>query len=376
MARGAQGPRHRRHGDEFVSETAEQGGLQVRGIRHSFGQEEVLRDIDLDVADGEFVTFLGPSGCGKTTLLRVIAGFIEPSAGTVAIGGRTMNSVRPHRRPVNMVFQRPTLFPHLDVFENVAFGLRVDRLLKEEIDERIGWALDLVRMPGYEGRRASELSGGQLQRVALARALVKRPRVLLLDEPLSALDLKIRLEMEVELRRVHRETGASWIYVTHDQREALALSDRIAVFEHGHIDQLADPTTIYRRPASAYAASFVGNANVLACEVEGHDAACVARIAGVVMPVGEAGLSGPAWLVLRPENVQVQAAAEVEHGLSAVVQDVAFRGVAFSYQLAVAGLDDPVKAEVPAGAQHPLEIGSEVQVAWDGDAAIILPRET
>ena len=285
-----------------MSERTEQGGLQVRGISHSYGQQQVLRDIDLDVADGEFVTFLGPSGCGKTTLLRVIAGFIEPSAGTVSIGGRDMAAVKAYRRPVNMVFQRPTLFPHLDVYENVAFGLRVDRLPKEEVDERVGWALELVRMPGYEARSASELSGGQMQRVALARALVKRPRVLLLDEPLSALDLKIRLEMEVELRRVHRETGASWIYVTHDQREALALSDRIAVFEHGHIDQLADPTTIYRRPASAYAASFVGNANVLACEVEGDGAACVARIAGVTMPVGEAGLTGPAWLVHPPRE--------------------------------------------------------------------------
>jgi ABC-type Fe3+/spermidine/putrescine transport system ATPase subunit len=215
-----------------------------------------------------------------------------------------------------------------------------------------------------------------MQRVALARALVKRPRVLLLDEPLSALDLKIRLEMEVELRRVHRETGASWIYVTHDQREALALSDRIAVFEHGRIDQLADPTTIYRRPASAYAAGFVGNANVVACEVEGDGAACVARIGGVAMPVGEAGLSGPAWLVLRPENVQVRAAAEGPQAVAATVRDVAFRGVGFSYQLAVDGLDDPVKAEVPASSEHPLEIGSDVSVSWQGDAAIVLPRET
>ena len=286
-----------------------------------------------------------------------------------------MAAVKAYRRPVNMVFQRPTLFPHLDVYENVAFGLRVDRLPKEEVDERVGWALELVRMPGYEARSASELSGGQMQRVALARALVKRPRVLLLDEPLSALDLKIRLEMEVELRRVHRETGASWIYVTHDQREALALSDRIAVFEHGHIDQLADPTTIYRRPASAYAASFVGNANVLACEVEGDGAACVARIAGVTMPVGEAGLTGPAWLVIRPENVQVTTATGAGDGVTAVVRDVAFRGVGFSYQLAVAGLDEAIKAEVPASPEHPLAIGSEVRVTWQGETAIILPRE-
>jgi ABC-type Fe3+/spermidine/putrescine transport system ATPase subunit len=359
-----------------MSQAVDQGGLQVRGVSHSYGQQQVLRDIDLDVADGEFVTFLGPSGCGKTTLLRIIAGFVEPTAGTVTIGGQDMGSVRSHRRPVNMVFQRPTLFPHLDVFENVAFGLRVDRLPKDEVSERVGWALELVRMPEYADRRASELSGGQMQRVALARALVKRPRVLLLDEPLSALDLKIRLDMEVELRRVHRETGASWIYVTHDQREALALSDRIAVFDQGHIDQLADPTTIYRRPASAYAASFVGNANVLACEVEGEGDAGVAQIAGVSMPVGNAGLNGSAWLVLRPENVQVHSGPPGGPGLPGVVRDVAFRGVGFSYQLDVPGLDDPIKAEVPAGPEHPVAIGSDVQVSWQGDAAIILPRET
>jgi ABC-type Fe3+/spermidine/putrescine transport system ATPase subunit len=336
----------------------------------------VLRDVNLEIPAGEFVTFLGPSGCGKTTLLRVIAGFIEPTAGTIAIGGRDFTDVRPHRRPVNMVFQRPTLFPHLDVFENVAFGLRVDGMGKAEVAERVAWALALVRMPGYEGRRASELSGGQMQRVALARALVKRPSVLLLDEPLSALDLKIRLEMEVELRRVHRETGATWVYVTHDQREALALSDRIAVFDHGRIDQLADPTTIYRRPATPYAASFVGNANVVECEVEADAAGGrVARLADHAIAVGADAPVGPAWLVLRPENVGVGAAGQGESSLEAVVADVAYRGTAFSYQLQVAGLERPIKAEVAATPKHPLEIGSQVRIGWQPDAAIVLGRE-
>jgi ABC-type Fe3+/spermidine/putrescine transport system ATPase subunit len=350
----------------------EKGGLQVRGVSHAYDEQMVLRDVDLEVADGEFVTFLGPSGCGKTTLLRVIAGFIEPTRGTVSIGGEEMTDVRPHRRPVNMVFQRPTLFPHLDVFENVAFGLRVDKLPKEEVAERVGWALDLVRMPGYEKRRAAELSGGQMQRVALARALVKRPSVLLLDEPLSALDLKIRLEMEVELRRVHRETGATWVYVTHDQREALALSDRIAVFEHGRIDQLADPMTIYRAPATPFAAGFVGNANVLPCEVKGKGKSCAALLPASEMPVADPGLTGPAWLVLRPESIQVKAGGD---GVSAKVRDVAFRGTGFSYRLEVGGLEDLVKAEVASGPEHPIELGADVSVAWSPDAAIILPRE-
>lgn len=353
-----------------MSDQPESGGLQVEGIRHSFGSQQVLRGIDLDVSDGEFVTFLGPSGCGKTTLLRVIAGFLQPTEGTVRIAGREMTNVPPHRRPVNMVFQRPTLFPHLDVHDNVAFGLRVDGTSKAEIDELVSWALELVRMPEYEQRRASELSGGQMQRVALARALVKRPSVLLLDEPLSALDLKIRLEMEVELRRVHRETGATWLYVTHDQREALALSDRIAVFDRGRIDQLADPTTIYRKPATPYAAGFVGNANVIACDVEGGKA----RIAGVEVPVDPQIPAGPAWMVLRPELLRIGAGDHSGPSLNATVHDVAYRGTAFSYLLEVPGLEQMVKAEVPDGPGHPLEIGARAGVSWEDDSAIVLAR--
>jgi ABC-type Fe3+/spermidine/putrescine transport system ATPase subunit len=351
------------------------GRLEVRGVTHSYGREPVLHGVDLEVADGEFVTFLGPSGCGKTTLLRVIAGFIEPTEGTVAVGGRDVTRESAHRRPVNMVFQRPTLFPHLDVFENVAFGLRVDRLPKAEIQERVRWALELVRMPGFERRRASELSGGQMQRVALGRALVKRPRVLLLDEPLSALDLKIRLEMEAELRRVHRETGATWVYVTHDQREALALSDRVAVFDDGRIDQLADPMTIYRRPATPYAARFVGDANVLPCDVDASGAEPVARLAGAVVAVPGGAPSGPGWLVLRPEHLSVERGNSGPRSVPAVVRDVAFRGTAFSYQLEVPGLGELLKAEVPAGAGHPFDVDAEVNVGWAEDAALVLPRE-
>jgi ABC-type Fe3+/spermidine/putrescine transport system ATPase subunit len=272
-----------------------------------------------------------------------------------------------------MVFQRPTLFPHLDVFENVAFGLRIDRLAKSELEDRVRWALELVRMPGYEQRRASELSGGQMQRVALARALVKRPRVLLLDEPLSALDLKIRLQMESELRRVHRETGATWVYVTHDQREALALSDRIAVFEHGRIDQLADPVTVYRRPATPYAARFVGDANVLPCEVDAAGGEPTVRLAGAAIGV-RSEERGPAWLVLRPEHLRVQTRGANTRSVAAIVRDVAFRGTAFSYQLEVNGIEEPLKAEVPAGSGLPFELGAEVSVDWAEDAAILLPR--
>jgi ABC-type Fe3+/spermidine/putrescine transport system ATPase subunit len=351
------------------------GSLKVSGVSHSYGREMALEGVDLDVRDGEFVTFLGPSGCGKTTLLRIIAGFIDPTAGSVSIGGRDLSGVSAHRRPVNMVFQRPTLFPHLDVFENVAFGLRIDRTDKDEVSARVSEALALVRLDGYERRRASELSGGQMQRVALARALVKRPRVLLLDEPLSALDLKIRLEMEGELRRVHRETGATWIYVTHDQREALALSDRVAVFDHGHIDQLATPIEIYRRPATPFAARFVGDANVIACEVVNGSSAPVARLEGADVPLHDTGLqTGPAWLVVRPEHVRIAPSAGDGANVPAVVRDVAFRGTAFSYRLDVPGLAEPLKAEVAATPEHPYEVGAAVAIGWMPNAGIVLPR--
>ncbi len=241
--------------------------VRLEGITHRFGPETVLEDVSLDIAPGELLTLLGPSGCGKTTLLRIVAGFERPSEGRVLIDGEDVTSLPANRRPTNLVFQRPTLFPHLDVFANVAFGLQVARVSRAEQRERVARALALMRLEGYEKRRSHELSGGQMQRIALARALVNRPAVLLLDEPLSALDLKIRLEMEVELRRVHRETGATFVYVTHDQREAMALSDRLVVMNQGRVEQVGQPTEVYSSPASVFAAQFVGNANVLPVEV-------------------------------------------------------------------------------------------------------------
>ncbi len=332
-----------------------------------YGPVTALDDVSLDIADGELLTLLGPSGCGKTTLLRAIAGFIRPNVGSVLLGGVNVTGVPPHKRPVNMVFQRPTLFPHLDVAGNVAFGLRIARVSRAEQAQRVQEALTLVRLDEYGDRRAHELSGGQMQRVALARALVNRPQVLLLDEPLSALDLKIRLEMEVELRRVHRETGATFVYVTHDQREALALSDRIAVFDAGRLIQVGTPHDIYRRPATPFAARFVGDANVIAVDA----------VAGAVQ-VGEArlsidgALSGPVWLVLRPEVVGVAPGAEGP--LLGTVADVAFRGTGFTYRIDVPGLADPVKAEVAGG--QPLKVGSTVSLRIDPASCLLLPRET
>jgi spermidine/putrescine transport system ATP-binding protein len=354
-----------------------QAALSVRGVTHSYGGDFALADVDLEVPKGEFLTFLGPSGCGKTTLLRIVAGFIRPTRGNVLLDGVDVTRVPAHKRPVHMVFQRPTLFPHLDVFENVAFGLRVAGLTKPDITRRVGEALELVRLDGFERRRSAELSGGQMQRIALARAVVNRPPVLLLDEPLSALDLKIRLEMEVELRRVHREIAATFVYVTHDQREALALSDRIAVFDNGRIDQLATPADIYTRPATPFAARFVGDANVLPCEVVAEPGACAALLGGVSVPLDADTIQtrGPAWLVVRPEAVRFADATAVNGtGMRGRVRDVAYRGTAFTYRVEIPGMLELVKAEIPADAGPPVEVGGEVGLRWDRSAAAVLAR--
>jgi ABC-type Fe3+/spermidine/putrescine transport system ATPase subunit len=349
--------------------------LVLERITHRYGGLAALTDVSLEIAEGELVTLLGPSGCGKTTLLRIIGGFVRPTEGRVILQGRDVTRVPAHRRPVNMVFQRSALFPHLDVFENVAFGLRVARAAAGDVERRVAEALALVRLSGFARRRAHELSGGQMQRVALARALVNRPRVLLLDEPLSALDLAIRLEMEAELRRVHRETGATFVYVTHDQREALALSDRIVVLDQGRVEQAGSPDEIYRRPASPFAARFVGDANVIPVEVVARNGSrATIELAGrqLSAPCDSELEPGRAWLVLRPELVRVSLGAA--GSITGIVRDLAFRGSGFTCRLEVAGLAEPVKAEVTADAGRPLTLGAQVGITWEEEAVCLLAR--
>jgi ABC-type Fe3+/spermidine/putrescine transport system ATPase subunit len=352
--------------------------VRLAGVSHRFGEVTALDHIDLDVRDGELLTLLGPSGCGKTTLLRIIAGFERPTTGRVLLGGEDVTDRPAHRRATNMVFQRSTLFPHLDVFGNVAFGLQVAGVGRAEQRERVRKALALVRLEGYEKRRSHELSGGQMQRVALARALVNQPQVLLLDEPLSALDLKIRLDMEAELRRVHRATGATFVYVTHDQREAMALSDRIVVMNDGCVEQIGLPAEVYSRPASTFAAKFVGDANVLPVEVQdvsGEDASVTlaARRRQVSCPGAR---RGPAWLVLRPEAVQVVRldGEPAPDELAGLVRDVAFRGTGFQYRIAVDALETELKAEAPASTPE-MAVDERVTVDWTPSACWLLPRD-
>ena len=275
--------------------------LEIREVAKRFGAREVLKSISLDIAAGEFLTLLGESGSGKTTLLRLIAGFEQPTAGEICMGGERLDTLPPYKRRVNTVFQHYALFPHLNVHNNVAYGLRARNTPKSEIGGRVEEALRMVKMSEYAAAWPSKLSGGQQQRVALARALVNRPQLLLLDEPLSALDANLRIQMRGELKALQREVGIAFLFVTHDQEEAMALSDRIALLCDGALEQVASPREIYARPATAYTAQFIGQTNLLGGEVRGGVATCGA----LRWPVS--GSDGPALFSLRPEAIPLAA---------------------------------------------------------------------
>jgi len=275
--------------------------LEVRSVGKRFGSTQVLKNISLDIASGEFLTLLGESGSGKTTLLRLIAGFEQPSAGEIWMGGERLDILPPYKRPVNTVFQNYALFPHLSARDNVAYGLRVKGTPASETSSRVEEALSLVKMQGFAASRPSQLSGGQQQRIALARALVNRPQLLLLDEPLSALDANLRKQMQSELKALQREIGITFLFVTHDQEEAMALSDRIALLRDGALEQIAWPREIYARPATAYTAQFIGQTNLLRGEIRGSIATCGA----LRWPLEEA--DGPVIFSLRPEAIRLSA---------------------------------------------------------------------
>lgn len=275
--------------------------LEVRNVGKRFGSTEVLKNISLSIASGEFLTLLGESGSGKTTLLRLIAGFEQPSSGEIWMRGERLDTQPPYKRPVNTVFQNYALFPHLNARDNVAYGLRVKGTLASEISGRVEEALSMVKMQGFAASRPAQLSGGQQQRIALARALVNRPQLLLLDEPLSALDANLRKQMQSELKSLQREIGIAFLFVTHDQEEAMALSDRIALLRDGALEQVASPREIYARPATAYTARFIGQTNLLRGDIRGGIASCGA----LRWPLEEA--DGPVIFSLRPEAIRLSA---------------------------------------------------------------------
>jgi len=275
--------------------------LSIRNVAKSFGQHLVLREISLNIAEGEFLTILGESGSGKTTLLRIIAGFESATSGELWMGADRIDSQPPYRRPVNTVFQNYALFPHLTVEQNVAYGLQVAKRPQAEIKQRVGEALEKVKMTAHAAKKPSKISGGQQQRVALARALVNRPKLLLLDEPLSALDANLRRQMQVELKSLQREVGIAFVFVTHDQEEAMVMSDRIALLRSGELEQVATPRDIYGRPATAYVAQFIGHTNLLKGEVRGG----IVRCGELTWPASRP--DGPALFSLRPEHIRIAA---------------------------------------------------------------------
>ncbi len=298
--------------------------VELKDIVVEFDGERILDKINLNIKDKEFVTLLGPSGCGKTTTLRIIGGFINPDSGTVMFDGKEINGLPPYKRNVNTVFQRYALFPHLNVYENIAFGLRVQKVPEKEINKRVAEMLKLVNLVGFEKRSVQRLSGGQQQRVAIARALVNHPKVLLLDEPLGALDLKLRKEMQIELKRIQQQLEITFIYVTHDQEEALTMSDTVVVMNGGVIQQIGSPVDIYNEPENAFVADFIGESNILnglmikdkLVEISGREFDCV-----------DGGFSEntPVDVVIRPEDITIVPPEQAK--LCGVVESVIFKGV-------------------------------------------------
>lgn len=334
-----------------------------------------VKRTDLAIAQGEFFSLLGPSGCGKTTTMRMIAGFEEPTAGKVFLDGKDVTGVAPNKRDINMVFQSYALFPHLNVLQNVSFGLERKKVAKDEIKRRVAEILEIVSLTGMEKRTPGEMSGGQQQRVALARALVNRPRALLLDEPLGALDLKLRQQMQVELKRIQREVGITFVYVTHDQGEALTMSDRIAVMNAGVIEQLGTPREIYERPASRFVAGFIGTSNIVDGHVEraenGFAMLSYTTQDRVVVPCGSAVRAGDKIEVsVRPEKIDLHrtlppVASTGGSVLSGVVNEVVYHGTSTNYTVATAaGADFTVFDQNASNADDLADRGDRVYLTW------------
>lgn len=339
--------------------------LELKDISVSFDGETILDKLNLSIKDGEFVTFLGASGCGKTTTLRVIAGFISPDSGDVFFDGKRINDLPPYKRQVNTIFQRYALFPHLNVYENVAFGLRVSHTPDKEVRQRVAEMLKMVNLTGYEKRKVDKLSGGQQQRVAIARALVNNPRVLLLDEPLAALDYKLRKDMQNELRRIQRQTGITFIFVTHDQEEALSMSDTVVVMNEGKIQQIGSPTDIYNEPKNAFVADFIGESNIVdgvmladySVKLDGRTFKCLDK--GFLK-------NEPVDVVIRPEDVNI---VPVEKGmLEGEVTSITFKGDYYEMIVDVCGFKWMVQAT------DEQKVGAKVGLMIEPDAIHIMKK--
>jgi spermidine/putrescine transport system ATP-binding protein len=357
--------------------------VRLVDVVKKFGDAAAVDHIDLEVRDGEFFSLLGPSGCGKTTTLRMIGGFEQPTSGLIELQGRDVTWLPPYRRNVNTVFQNYALFPHLTIYENVAFGLRRQGVKDSEIKSRVTEMLTLVELPGYEKRKPTQISGGQAQRVALARALINRPAVLLLDEPLGALDLKLRKQMQVELKRIQQEVGITFIYVTHDQEEAMTMSDRIAVMNRGHYEQLGDPESLYERPRTRFVAGFLGISNLLPATVngsaDGYALAALDDKTKVRVPSSMAEGETSIEVGVRPEKIRLHKTdAEVPAGLNhleGTVVDASYLGVSTSYVIMspsgarLTVYEQNVERTVHGSLHRP---GEHVQLSWSPDHSFVV----
>ncbi|HEV2094849.1 MAG TPA: ABC transporter ATP-binding protein [Rubrobacter sp.] len=351
--------------------------VRLAGITKRFGEFVAVDDLNLDIYEGEFFSLLGPSGCGKTTTLRMIAGFEDPTQGEISVAGEEVQGVPPYRRPVNTVFQSYAIFPHLNVFDNVAFGLRRAKVPKDEVASRVADACEMVQLKGFEKRKPGMLSGGQQQRVALARALVNRPKVLLLDEPLGALDMKLRKEMQLELKSLQEEVGITFVYVTHDQEEALTMSDRIAVMNEGKVQQLAGPTTLYETPANRFVAGFIGQTNVFSGTVEAADGDRTTlqtreglRVEAVARGEAVPGEGEQVHVAVRPEKVRFGGSGD--NVCAAEVRQVVYLGASTQYIVELEGGAKLVLYQQNAyEAAGPSE-GDGVSVAWDAQNCLVL----
>ncbi|HSL63575.1 MAG TPA: ABC transporter ATP-binding protein [Gaiellaceae bacterium] len=348
--------------------------VRLENVTKRFGDDVLaVDDLTLDVERGTFFALLGPSGCGKTTTLRMIGGFEEPTAGRILLGDADVTALPPYKRDVNTVFQSYALFPHLSIGENVAFGLRRRRIRGPQLHGRVGEILKLVALEGYEKRKPRQLSGGQQQRVALARALVNSPQVLLLDEPLGALDLKLRKQMQLELKRIQHDMGITFVHVTHDQEEAMTMADAIAVMNHGKIEQLGTPTELYEHPRTAFVAGFLGVSNLLRGRVEGRgdvrlEAGDTVRVAPELLD----GRDGAVAVGIRPEKIRVGAAAGEENTLAGTVAETAYVGVATQLLVDTAAGRLMVYAQNDRPGSEPPPVGSPATLSWSPDATFVV----
>jgi spermidine/putrescine transport system ATP-binding protein len=364
--------------------------VELREVSKHFGPVVAVDTVSLSIGDGEFFSLLGPSGCGKTTSLRLIAGFELPTGGDVYIDGQLQGEIPPYRRPVNTVFQNYALFPHMTVFQNVAFGLEMQKVPKEDIRQRVLAALEMVQLPGMENRKPDQLSGGQQQRIALARALVNRPKVLLLDEPLGALDLKLRKAMQLELKALQHRVGITFIYVTHDQEEALTMSDRIAVMSRGRVLQIGTPEAIYEQPADRFVADFIGETNFLEGRVQerqaGEAEVLVNDVLTLYVPTpplspptlgrmkGGAGTGEGVTVAIRPEKISLHAQPPDQRAVPGVVQEVVYTGTDTRYlvQLTEKTIVTVRRQNVDLSTTVGFAVGAQVYLHWQPESARLL----